>query len=68
MFLLKEVSLVAQIVLVSSVGVTRRLGAQNTFSSLGPVGRGKKAILKNLILRRKVGLCMHGHICSLPLS
>ena len=29
---------------------------------LGPVGRGKQALLKNLILWRKVGLCMHGHI------
>ena len=37
LFLLKEGSLTAQTVLVGSVGVTRRLGAQ----TLGPIGRRK---------------------------
>jgi hypothetical protein len=41
-FLLKEVSLAAQIVLVGSAGVTRRLGAQNAFSSLGLSGAENK--------------------------
>ena len=42
LFLLKEVSMATQIVLVGSVGVTRRLGAQNGFSSLGQSGAENK--------------------------
>ena len=50
MFLLKEVSLAAQIVLVGSVGVTHCLGAQNVFSSLGPLGAKNKPY-------RKISFC-----------
>ena len=48
LFLLKEASLAAQLVLIGSVGVTCRLGAQNAFWSVGPSGVENKPYLKML--------------------